>query len=119
MFGGWNKDERNLMKNSERKLEKKKQEKKTRKIKETKCTCSACENVWYYGKAEEFENMGEKLQSAGDSMSNIGKDMMCCGGCWPALFMPQAEEKKVRDLDQCPNCGSRAVKKEVVEHVVE
>ncbi|HLR58862.1 MAG TPA: hypothetical protein VK094_00090 [Pseudogracilibacillus sp.] len=118
MFSGWKKNEYKVMKDFDKKMVKKK-EKNVRKIKETKCTCNACGNIWYYGKAEKLENTGDKLQSAGNSMSNAGKDMMCCTGCLPALFIPPAEEKKVKDLDQCSDCGSKAVKKEVVEHVVE
>ncbi|MEK4303569.1 PH domain-containing protein [Oceanobacillus sp. FSL K6-0251] len=91
----------------------------TKQIKETKCTCSACGKVWYYGKEESIKNYGEKLESFGASMSNAGKDMMCCTGCLPALFMPQKQEKEVKDLDKCPDCGSKAVNKELVVHNVE
>lgn len=89
-----------------------------KQIKETKCTCSACGNVWYYGKEESLQNFSNKLESASSSMSNAGKDMMCCTGCLPALFMPQKQEKVVRDLNQCPNCNSKAVEKEDVVHDV-
>lgn len=99
--------------------EKKEKNKKVKKIKETRCTCSACGNIWYYGKEEKWQNFGDKMQSAGSSMSNTGQDMMCCSGCLPAGFMSRHQEKEVKDLDKCPECGSKAVKKEVVEHVVE
>lgn len=77
-------------------------------IKETKCTCSACGNVWFYGKQEAWEQKA-------NAMSNAGKAMSCCGGCWPALFI---HDKQVIDLNKCPKCGSKAVKKEEVTHSV-
>jgi RNA polymerase subunit RPABC4/transcription elongation factor Spt4 len=80
----------------------------TKKISETKCTCSSCGGVWHYGKAE-------ALQSAGAALQNAGKSMMCCTGCVPALFIP---DRQVVDLNKCPKCGSKAVKKETVEHDV-
>lgn len=89
-----------------------------REIKETKCTCKACGEVWFYGKEEKWENAGEKMENCGNEMSNAGRDMMCCSGCLPAAFLPIKPTKEVRDLDQCANCGSRAVEKEVVVHRV-
>jgi ribosomal protein L32 len=82
--------------------------KELKEIKESKCTCSACGNVWYYGKQEVREQQA-------NAMSNVGKSMMCCGGCLPSLFIPN---KKVVDLNKCPKCGSRAIKKEEVIHCV-
>lgn len=80
-----------------------------KKIKETKCICSACGNEWFYGKQEAVKNFG-------NAMSNTGKSMMCCTGCLPALFL---KDKKVADLGKCPKCGSKAVKKETIIHNVE
>lgn len=80
----------------------------SRKIKETRCTCQSCGNVYHYGKAEALEN-------AGNSMQNCGKSMMCCSGCVPAVFIGN---KPVKDLKKCPKCGSRAITKEVVTHTV-
>lgn len=79
-----------------------------RTISETRVTCLACGNVWHYGKAE-------ALESAGAALQNAGKSMMCCTGCGPALFLPNA---KVTDLARCQKCGSRAVKSERVDHAV-
>ena len=79
-----------------------------RKIKETRATCTACGNVWHYGKVEQ-------LESAGAALENAGKAMMCCTGCVPAILIP---DKKVVDLGKCPKCGSKAVTKETVEHEV-
>jgi predicted nucleic-acid-binding Zn-ribbon protein len=77
-------------------------------IKETKNTCKACGNVWFYGKQE------VKQQKAA-AMQNAGKGMMCCGGCLPAALIP---DKKVIDLSKCPKCGSKAVVCEKVTHRV-
>ena len=77
-------------------------------IKETKCTCQACGNIWFYGKQEAWENKSNALE-------HLSKSMMCCGGCLPAVFMP---DKKVIDLNRCPKCGSKAIKREVVVHNV-
>lgn len=90
-----------------------------KKIKETKCTCKACGEVWFYGKEEAIQNFGDKMQNVGNSMSNTGSDMMCCSGCLPAAFLPVKPTKDVRDLNKCSKCGSKAVKKEVVVHEVE
>ena len=79
-----------------------------KKIRETRVTCTACGSVGHYGKAEE-------LESAGAILSNVGKSMMCCTGCVPAVVIP---DKKVVDLNQCQKCGSRAIRKEIVEHEV-
>jgi len=80
-----------------------------RVIKETKATCQACSKVWHYGKLDE-------LMNAGAAQFNAGKAMMCCGGCIPALLIP---DKKVIDYNKCPECGSSAVTKEIVEYAVE
>lgn len=79
-----------------------------KQIKENKMTCSACGNIWYYGKKEVNTNFSNSLHNAGSSA-------MCCSGCFPALFIPQ---KNVIDLKKCQKCGSRAVKIEEVIHNV-
>lgn len=83
-------------------------EKKLKEVRETKCTCQACGNVWYYGKDEVRKNCSA-------AASQVSKSMMCCSGCWPALFIPN---ETVVNLDKCPKCGSKAVTKEVVTHYV-
>jgi hypothetical protein len=75
-------------------------------IKETKCTCLGCGNVWFYGKKEISE-------ARSNTIHNAGKTMMCCSGCLPALLI---SEKKNVDLNKCSKCGSHAVKKEEVIH---
>ena len=82
--------------------------KSMKRISETKCTCASCGNVWHYGKAEVLESTGAALQ-------NCGKSMMCCTGCVPAVVIPN---QQVVDVGKCPKCGSRAFKKEIVEHEV-
>ena len=77
-------------------------------IRETKCSCNACGNVWHYGKEEVTKNTAAK-------MHQVEKAMMCCGGCFPALLIPN---QQVVDLDKCLKCGSKAVRKEVVTHHV-
>lgn len=89
-----------------------------RKIRETKCTCQACGNVWYYGKQEAWENKAKNMENCGNSMSNTGSDMMCCGGCAPAVFIPQKQATQVKDLSKCPKCNSSAIRKEEVVHEV-
>ncbi len=42
--------------------------------------------------------------------SFAGKSMTCCGGCLP--------KSNVRDLDRCPECGSRAIHRETIVHEV-
>jgi len=79
-----------------------------KRISETKNTCTACGNVWFYGKQETTE-------AASNAMSNLGKSMMCCGGCLPAALI---KDKEIVDLSKCPKCGSRAIKKEDVVHEV-
>ena len=79
-----------------------------KQIKETKATCQACGNVWFYGKQDQIEQTGKTMQ-------NCGKSMMCCSGCAPAVLIPN---QKSVDLNKCPKCGSKAIKKEVVTHNV-
>ncbi|MCM2675556.1 hypothetical protein [Alkalicoccobacillus plakortidis] len=92
---------------------------KTKKIIETKCTCKGCGNVWFYDKRDEAQIKADKWEAAGNSMSNAGKSMMCCGGCLPAIFIPEKDKVKVKDLNVCEKCGSKAVTKETIEHNVE
>jgi uncharacterized protein with PIN domain len=76
--------------------------KSSKTIQETRCTCQACGNVWFYGKQD------VKMNQA-NAMGNLGKSMMCCGGCLPALLIP---DKKIVDLNKCPKCNSAAITKE-------
>ena len=89
-----------------------------KRIKETKCTCQACGNTWYYGKKELWDNKADRISNFGKEMSNAGSDMMCCGGCLPAIFIPREQVKQVKDLNKCPKCNSSAIRKEEVTHEV-
>ena len=89
-----------------------------KKIKETKCTCQACGNVWYYSWREHMENDGQKMINSANQKSNCANDLLCCSGCWPALFIPKAQQIPVKDLDKCSKCNSSAIKREVVVHIV-
>lgn len=90
-----------------------------RTITETKCTCKGCGNIWFYDKQDEVKLKADKIEAFGNQMSNAGKGMMCCGGCLPALFIPEKEKIKPKELDVCDKCGSKAVEKEKVTHHVE
>jgi predicted RNA-binding Zn-ribbon protein involved in translation (DUF1610 family) len=81
---------------------------KTKTITETRYTCNVCGKIWHYGKQEQTQNVANAMQ-------NLGKGMMCCTGCLPAVFLP---DKKVVDLNKCPNCGSKNIKKEIIAHAV-
>jgi rRNA maturation endonuclease Nob1 len=79
-----------------------------KRIQETRCTCTACGNVWYFGKKEVFQNIGNNL-------SNATKDLYACACCYPLFFL---KGKDTTDLNKCPNCGSRAIRKEQITHEV-
>lgn len=79
------------------------------KIKETKCTCQSCGNVWYFGKTDQLEN-------AGNAMHNLGKSLSCCTGCAPALLI---KDKEVKNLKKCPKCNSKNVACENVIHEIQ
>lgn len=80
-----------------------------REIAETRCTCGSCGHVWHYGKQEATE-------ARAAAMHNVGKSLMCCSGCLPAILI---RDKELIDLDQCPQCGSRNVTTEKIIHRVD
>jgi hypothetical protein len=83
---------------------------KPKTIKETKCTCTACGKVWFFG-------MKDAVENASNALNNFNKQMLCCGGCFlPSLLM---KEREVKDMNKCPQCGSRAIKKESVAHEIQ
>lgn len=90
-----------------------------KEIHETKCTCKACGNIWYYGKKEERQECLTMCGNCSSTTSNCGTSMMCCSGCGPAVFIP---DKKVEDtptiMSQCPKCNSKVITKEVITHLV-
>ena len=85
-------------------------------ITETKCTCLACGNIWYYGKGEYLQNIGQNMINSANRHGNAANDLLCCAGCWPAAFLPKNQEVPVKDLNKCPKCNSMAIKKETVTH---
>jgi hypothetical protein len=87
-------------------------------IKETKCTCQICGNVWYYDKQEYLENKGQKMINSANQNSNCSSDLLCCSGCWPALFIPRAQQVPVKNLNKCPKCNSSAISREEVVHTI-
>lgn len=90
----------------------------TKRIKETKCTCKGCGNIWFYGKKENQDNKRQKMKNCSSELDNLGSDLMCCGGCLPAMCIPRKQTTSLKDLNKCPKCNSSAVKKETVIHEV-
>ena len=89
-----------------------------RKLKETKCTCQVCGNIWHYGKGEYLQNKGQRMINSANQSSNCSSDLLCCSGCWPAAFLPKAQQVPVKDLTKCPKCNSSAITREEVIHGV-
>jgi len=81
----------------------------TRKIQETKCTCQGCGKIWYYGKSEVLDDFAARTRNLGKTVSACS----CC--CWPMSFM----SREKTGLNECPNCGSKAVSKEQVIHEID
>lgn len=82
-------------------------------IKETKVTCLACHEVYFYNQSDKINNFADKMDAAGDELIKTS----CCCLFFPlGLFTTMIPKKKVEDLDRCRKCGSRAIKKEIVVH---
>lgn len=75
-------------------------------IKEIKCKCNQCKNVWHYLPKDE---QGQKTEE-------FGKDLIqstaCC--CNPIGILVGGLRKRPRPLDQCPNCNSKDVSKKEI-----
>lgn len=82
-----------------------------KQIQETKNTCQACGNVWFYGKEEVLKAKGKSTKKCGEDMQNCGNALSC------RPTVPFHDE--TIDLNKCPKCGSRAIKKENVIHNVD
>jgi len=76
-------------------------------MKETKCTCQACGNIWYYGKKEAVEAKLTGLNKFGDTLIRIGH-----GGI--AWLIPESGKKDI--VNKCPKCNSSAIAKEQIMH---
>jgi len=61
-----------------------------KKEKQTKCNCTSCGNVFYYGQYDEVKNVANVLHGSLYSLN------------------------QVKDLGKCPKCGSRAITKKEV-----
>ena len=80
------------------------------KVKEIKCTCKECGKVWHYLLQEESPNQIEK--------TNACATCATCGSPFGMYFANKTAEArgKRESLQQCPECNSRNVKKEVIEY---
>ncbi len=78
---------------------------KGKKVKETQAKCTACGHVWHYLSSD-------KLAGCGEEMQKLGCSMMTCG----CLSMFYTKTHSMHD--KCPKCGSRAIKREKIEHNV-
>lgn len=76
-------------------------------MKETKCTCQACGNIWYYGRKEAVEAKMAGLNKFGDTLLRIGQ-----GGL--AWLIPENNKQDI--TNKCPKCNSGAITKEEVNH---
>lgn len=61
-----------------------------KKEKQTKCNCTSCGNIFYYGQYDEVKNVANVFHGSLYSLN------------------------QVKDLGQCPKCGSRAITKKEV-----
>lgn len=75
-----------------------------KRVVETRCTCLACGHVWHY-------TGGDAMKQVGENLSDLGQAMTCPCCCLPT-------PTRGRPVDQCPNCGSKANKKEQVVHEI-
>ncbi len=82
---------------------------KTREVKETKCTCQACGNVWFYGSKEAFDAKMASVDKFNKTMLKVGTG----GIAW--LFPDNNNPDKI---NKCPKCNSSAIKKESVTHII-
>ena len=79
-------------------------ETKRKTIKETKCTCNACGKIWHYGKKDLSEQRNAQL-------ANASKALMCCSGCWPALFIKdkKVEQKVTANIIKAEDCHLKSL----------
>ena len=83
-----------------------------RYIKETKCTCNSCGNVFYYGKTDVLDNTAKLLD-------NAGKEAAAASCCYCNPFIDATKTKNsVRDFSKCPKCGSKNITKEQITHEI-
>ncbi|MBM2820918.1 MAG: hypothetical protein HW405_678 [Candidatus Berkelbacteria bacterium] len=84
-----------------------------KELKEIKNTCQGCGHTWFYDRSDQLKNFGEKMDVVSDDLVKTS----CCCLFFPLGFLTfLIPKKKVIDLNRCPKCGSKAIKKETVTH---
>jgi hypothetical protein len=95
-------------------------------VKEIKCTCLECKNIWFYGKEilkdEDALIMQQNLNK--EKQQRACSDVMACTSCTGcgipliiALFIKPKKQTKY-NISHCPNCKSAAVRQETIIHNV-
>ena len=107
------KETRELQKEAKKELKNEKKEQKDEKkkllikgfrlIEETKCTCTKCNETWFYGKQDKMDDFSNKAIAIGALMQ--GKTLT---GSY--------HEQLVKDKGVCPKCGSRAIARQKVKY---
>ena len=99
-------------------IEKKNKENETEKemnskgrIKEMKCKCNQCGNVWHYLEEDEKKL---KIQAMSNAMIGCG---MCCNP-FGALFSNKSMDlqREMSNMKKCPKCNSTDVTKNPIYH---
>jgi rRNA maturation endonuclease Nob1 len=70
--------------------------KKCQKLIEYECTCQRCKKVFYYDNLELLNNAARQMYAAGSILLGRGAIGVLVSG-------------QTKDLDKCPNCGSKAI----------
>lgn len=91
---------------NKKRKEKDKEMKSKGMVKETKCICNQCGKVWHYLPSEKF------FQDSGEFGKDLIQSTACC--CNPFGILIGGLRQKPKELDQCPKCNSKNVKKETV-----
>lgn len=97
--------------------ESKKQENELRAkgmIKEIKCKCNQCGNIWHYLEEDEKKL---KNQAAGNALMGCGMLGMCCSP-FGAIFSNKSLDLQ-RELDKmkkCPKCNSTDIERTPIYH---
>ena len=97
--------------NIKKEKQKDKEMKENGMIKEIKCECNQCRNVWHYLEEDE-----KQLKSQARSNAMIGCGM-CCNP-FGALFLNKSADlqKEVDKMKKCPKCNSVDVTRTAVYH---
>jgi len=82
---------------------------------EYRCTCKQCSHVWHYTKSDEKEQKSLQKQAKGLQLEEAGRLITPFSSQKKAmqnLQRQQLVQSQTKELDRCPNCGSRKIKKE-------